>query len=175
MKSEGLTYPGLETTPGHLNVRFTQEREGLTLSRDTIDPQGVEGSHLWVSFLIRGNRIGAGHAFVQPAASHLAVGKMWGNGLCIDNRPTPYAMKPGETYLVVARYTILRGTDVGHVWVNPSLDREPLIDDPGVATHTGSIGDSHTLKINIQQHGMGDYDIDEIRLGHTWQQVMPRQ
>lgn len=175
LKNEGLRYRGLQTTPGHLNVRFSEEHEGLRLSRDTTERQGVVGSHLWVSFLIRGNKIGAGHAFIQPAASNLAVGKMWGNGLCIDNRPTPYPMKPGETYLVVARYACSDGGDIGHVWVNPPLDREPLITDPGVATHTGDLGNSRTLKINIQQHGLGDYDIDEIRLGSTWRQVLPRR
>lgn len=175
LKPEGLSYPGLATTPGHLNVRFTEEREGLILTRDSVDRQGVEGSYLWVSFLIRANKIGAGHAFVQPASSNLAVGKMWGNGICIDNRPTPFGMKPGETYLVVARYACMPGGDVGHVWVNPPLDREPSIDDPGVATHAGELGNSRTLRINVQQHGMGEYDLDEIRLGHTWEQVLPRR
>ena len=127
-----------------------------------------------MSFLIRGNAIGDGHFFVMPNASEAAgIGKCWGNGLCVNTHSTTVAMEPGKTYFVVARFDCLQQNDVVHVWINPDLTREPATDAPGVPMRDdASCGTGTALRISAQGYGHGDYDIDEIRLAPTWQQVM---
>jgi hypothetical protein len=177
IKKDGLTYPNLKTTGGRLNIAYSEEKTGVELVRETAGLQGVDGSQMWFSFLIRANRVEVGHIFLFPnGAGDVGLGKQWGNGLCINTRTTNVAMENGKTYLVVGRYDCMKGNDTVRVWINPPLDHEPSIDAAGVPIKDDAdMRTGNVLRISSQQHGKGDYDVDEIRMGDTWQKVMPKQ
>jgi hexosaminidase len=176
-KPEGLTYSGLKTTGGCLNIKFSRDKDMVDVHRPTVGIQGVPGTQMWVSYLIRPIKIGDGHFLaVSDASSNVAIGKEWGNGLCIYGYATNIALEVGKTYLLVARFDCMSEHDIVHLWVNPSLDKEPDVDAPGVAIDPDASASSGTkFGFSSQGYGSGEYDFDELRLGATWRDVMPRQ
>jgi hexosaminidase len=177
-KKEGLTYPGLKTSGGCFNVQFANDKDMIDLHRSTIGTQGVPGTQMWMSYLIRANKIGDGHFLVESDASKGAgVGKQWGNGICVFPYATNVALVAGKTCLVVARYDCMAaGHDAVYVWVNPALDKEPDVNAPGVAISTSAWSSTGTkFKFSSQGYGSGNYDFDELRLGSSWQDVLPRK
>ncbi len=175
-KAQGLTYPQLQTSGGCLNIDFAGSDKQLDLKRDTTGLQGVEGTELWFSYLLRVDRLKDGHVLLMPNNSGaMPTGKPWGAGLGVLNR-TVVAAEPGKTYFIVAHYTSMKGNDIVRAWVNPSLDSEPSADAPDVSYRDdGDMGKpGHTIRVSLQPHGRGSYDLDELRIGSTWAEVAPK-
>ena len=60
--------------------------------------------------------------------------------------------------------------------MNPSLDEMPSFDAHDMAyCDDVDIGITNEVRLNVQQHGEGDYDFDEIRIGRTWEEVIGRE
>ncbi len=177
IKSEGLSYPGLKTSGGCLNIQVAHDKDMFDAHRRTTGIQGVPGTQMWMSFLIKANKVGDGHfLLVSNAATDVAIGKGWGNGVCVFGYSTNVALVPGKTYLIVARYDCMTAHDTVHLWVNPALDKEPDINAPGVPTDPAASSNSGTtFEFSSHGYGEGDYDFDELRLGASWQAVLPRK
>ncbi len=75
-----------------------------------------------------------------------------------------------QTYLVVVRYTFVtgNGNDVASLWINPSLSGgEPSPD--AVQTNTGGPDLTNIGRVALRENsGMGAIEIDEMRVGRTW-------
>ncbi|MGD1979097.1 MAG: family 20 glycosylhydrolase [Akkermansiaceae bacterium] len=172
IKKEGLSYEGLPVTGGCVNVRMSMKgNEGKTLriGRETKIPMGKPGTEFWMSFLMRANKLGEGHCFLKN------TGKAWVNGLGVHTRNSGHAIKEGETVLLVAHYACLEGRDVIRMWVNPTLDQTPPVDSQDMAFCDAiDIGSNSEVLLNVQPHGDGDYDFDEIRIGRSWLEVIGR-
>ena len=85
-------------------------------------------------------------------------------------------LKEGATTLLVTHYSCLNGKDICRMWVNPALDRKPPFDAHDMAyCDTFDIGVKNEVRLNVQPHGEGDYDFDEIRIGRTWEEVIGRK
>jgi hypothetical protein len=170
IKKQGLTYKGLPTRGGCLNVRMSmKEADGKTLllSRNTKNELGIPGADFWMSFLMRANKLGEGHCFLKN------TGKAWMNGLGVHTRNSGHPIKEGQTVLLVAHYACLDGKDVIRMWVNPDLGETPPADSQDMAfCDAVDIGSSSEILLNVQPHGDGDYDFDEIRIGSSWNEVI---
>lgn len=177
LKDAGLTYKNLRTVGRCLNVRYTdKDNTSIELVRNTAVPMGTPGSDFWVSFLLRGNKVAEGHCFLEiTSAGYSALGKSWGNGLGICGNCTAYPLQPGKTAFIVAHFTCFNGKDIIRMWVDPSLDKQPspLAPDMGYRDNV-DIGVQTRIRFNVQYHGQGDYDIDEIRIGRSWPEVAPK-
>jgi hypothetical protein len=173
IKEQGLTYKGFPTGGGCVNVQTsmkTSSQKSLHIGRDVEVPMGRPGTEFWLSFLMRANKLGSGHSFLN------GIGKAWGNGLQVAHgRKSGHPLKKGETTLLVAHYSCLDGNDVLRLWVNPSLDEQPDIDAHDMAyCDSVDIGVKEDVLLNVQPHGEGDYDFDEIRIGRTWEEAIGR-
>jgi hexosaminidase len=176
-KPEGLNYPGLKTTGGCLNFQLTDDKDRVGIIRTTEGTQGVPGTQLWVSYLLRGNKIADGDLWLSSdAAGSAGVGKQWGNGISLDNFASNVGLEVGKTYLIVARIDCMQPHDAVRVWVDPPLGQEPDENRPGrILRDDEGAGSGKTLHLNAQEYGSGDYDVDEIRMGATWRDVMPQK
>lgn len=80
----------------------------------------------------------------------------------------------GETHFVVASYEIVSGTqnDVARLWINPVLNgSEPAATLTDSTTGTGS--DINIASIILRQGPAPHVTLDELRVGTTWQSVIP--
>ncbi|MGI9243057.1 MAG: family 20 glycosylhydrolase [Verrucomicrobiales bacterium] len=173
IKKTGLTYEGLQTSGGCVNVKMNMkspEEKTLHLGRSTKVAMGQAGTDFWMSFLLRANRLGEGHCFLKN------IGKAWVNGLGVHTRNSGHPIKEGETVLLVAHFACLEGNDTIRMWVNPTLGKTPPADSHDMAyCDAVDIGISKDVLLNVQPHGNGDYDIDEIRIGQSWDEVIALQ
>ena len=170
---DNLTYPGLKTGGKCMNVTFLTDTPGFNVVRQTQGIQGYEGTEMWASFLLRVNNVGDGHLFVVPnKVWDTAMAKPWGRAL----GNTPYYCENGQQYFIVARYDCYNGKDRMYMWVNPPTDQEPSVyaEDVGI-NGNGDLGTGHDFQINIQGYGQNNFDIDEIRLGRSWKEVIGQE
>ncbi len=170
IKKQGLTYKGLPTSGGCVNVKLSMKTPGaksLHILRTTEIPMGEPGVDFWMSFLMRANKLGEGHCFLN------SVGKAWVNGLQVAHgKKSGHPLKEGETTFLVVHYACMNGRDICRMWVNPSLKEKPPFDVHDMAyCDSIDIGVRKTVLLNVQPHGGGDYDFDEIRIGRTWEEV----
>ena len=174
--SGGLTWPGLQTsgnsafTAPYASADFTRYSRALATYSD---PDDV----IYISFLVRPN-IGFG------VNGGLAFGT-WENGMVMGTRPSGYygLMTPpntassdshvqvveGETALLVAR--IAKNLDSTVTWslfVNPTVrTAEPVEPDASLIV-AGTV-----LPPAIFIYNDGGFSTDEIRVGPTWDSVLP--
>ena len=78
-------------------------------------------------------------------------------------------MKAGKTYLVAVRYDFDAGPDRMYLWVNPALDREPPIEAADKRVDVVDTGVGSGFRIELSGWQFGEYDIDEIRFGPSWE------
>lgn len=125
---------------------------------------------MWLSFLIRADKVGEGDVFVVPNNEVSgALGKVRGNQFSIYLNRTSRTMEIGRTYLLVSRIDF-GNSDSIHLWVDPALSEEPDLATADVKLTT-ELGVGNVLNIRGQGYGLGVYSIDEIRLGTSWAAV----
>ncbi|MCX7846819.1 MAG: hypothetical protein N2595_02130 [bacterium] len=110
-----------------------------------------------------GNALSIGHTF-NPNW-RIVDRNHWGD--------TGVPVVSGQTVFLVVRMQKNPGANNDSVWLwlNPSLLVEPQI-SPANQSHVGNFNDIDTSRIEVQMnHYMW---FDEIRIGDTWQDVMPR-
>ncbi|MDQ8189799.1 glycoside hydrolase family 20 zincin-like fold domain-containing protein [Roseibacillus persicicus] len=168
-EQEGLEYPGLETAGGSLRFRPKEEKKGVHLKRSLKGQVGLDDTTMWMSYLVKPNKLAVGDFFVVPGEIAGAIGKVWGDQFSIYMDKSAVRMKEGETYLVVAKFEFGQGDKVT-LWVNPSLDKEP--GEEGAALQTmAEIGNKNFVQVQNQGYGLGDYQFDELRIGTSWRRV----
>lgn len=84
---------------------------------------------------------------------------------------TPTEYQVGTTYFVVLKYDMTGSTGQTSIWINPTVDSEA---NP---THSSSFGSSTKLgevsSLALRQsNNAGSVEVDEIRLGTSWQEVV---
>jgi hypothetical protein len=170
LDSEGLSYVKLAVSGGSLRMHPVEDKKGVQLLRDITGKMGMDETTMWMSFLVRANKVGDGHLFLLPNRFGAAeVGKVWGRSFGIFNMGCGKNMENGKTYFVVARYDFGEG-DTLAMWINPPLDSEPDVEKADKMIKT-EIGSGSALEIQLQGWGQGDYNLDEIRFGSTWKEV----
>lgn len=167
----GLTYPGLLTTGQ--SVRFEilhDEREGrnpthTSVVRHLASVYGKPGTEVWTSFLIRPVR---NTYSTTIAYNRIATGKLYGS-YSIAGVPA----EDGKTYLVVTRSNFQNGPDLLTIWVNPTPGVLPADPDATIVRRQDENGESDILTISEEAYYKGCNDIDELRMGPTYQSVTP--
>lgn len=170
IEPEGLSYGKLNTKGGCLRFRPKVPENGISLTRRIDGQLGIDDTTMWLSYLVRAEKLGEGDVFVVPASSTpAAIGKNWGRNFAIYLERSGIQMKEGETHLVVARFDFGEGDQIS-MWIDPSLDQEPQIKNAAVSLRA-EVGSKETIDIRLQGHGLGDYCLDEIRMGTSWSAV----
>jgi hypothetical protein len=176
---DGLTYPGLRTAGRSLRLapvdadETNRRRPPHVLITRALDREyGQDGTRVWTSFLIRAEKVRVGDLFVNIGRT--GVGKGWGSRLCVY-ADAGRAMEPGKTYLVVVRYVFHKGNDLIHLWINPEPGKQPAADDAEVITRGYDNPHGDTFTIGMQPYGLGCYDVDELRVGATYEEVAPTE
>ena len=171
INSFGLTYPGLLTSgkSAHFEIVHDEQEHRppthTSVLRHLASVYGKSGTEVWTSFLIRPvtntyctmisyNRITAG----KPFGSYTIAGVPAENG---------------KTYLVVTRSNFQNGPDLLTVWVNPTPGKLPLDSDAAIQNRQEDNNESDILTINEEAYFKGANDIDELRMGPTYQSVTP--
>ena len=91
------------------------------------------------------------------------------NDIYGGSAPTDY--QSGTTYLVVLKYDMTGTNGQTSLWINPAIAAE------GTPTHTSAFGTSSKLtqvaSVALRQaNNIGNIEIDELRLGNSWNEVI---
>lgn len=172
--AEGLTYPGLKTSGGALHVESTDADETnrrrpphIVIHRELVNTYGQDGTQVWTSYLIQARKAEVGECLAM--IGRLPIGKGWGDGFTFAGGK----MLPNKTYLLVARYTFHKGNDLVHLWLNPTPGKQPADTDAVGISRQEENPASDAFSIRMQPYGKGSYDIDEIRVGKSYAEVVP--
>ncbi|MEM9236130.1 MAG: fibronectin type III domain-containing protein, partial [Verrucomicrobiota bacterium] len=163
--ASSLSYSTLPASGGALRISPSTETPAVDITRDLAEDMGTGGTSLWLSFLFRGDPRANGHAFIRFDGAP-GIGKNWGAQFAFENTTSGINMNSGETYFVVVRFDF-GATDDMYMWINPSLASEPATGAADLSV-SANVDLSDQFLINIQGYGQGDYQIDEIRLGPSW-------
>jgi len=167
----GLTYPGLLTTgkSAHFEI-LHDESEGrnpthTSVSRHLASAYGKPGTEVWTSLLIRPIK---NTYSTSISYNRISTGKLYGS-YSIAGVPA----EDGKTYLVVMRCNFQNGPDLLTTWVNPTPGKMPPDSDATMQARQEDNNESDILSINVEAYVKGGNDIDELRMGPTYQSVTP--
>lgn len=170
---EGLSYPGLATSGGAVKVDCTGSPNGVetVFSRNYGDSIGRDLSEVWVSYLVKPERVGNGWFRFDANRGGLFVQKETYNGIGI-HYDTRVFMESDTTYFFLVQYDCRPGHDNVNLWINPDLSKKPSADDVSAHWAFSDIGVGDELHWSIAGWMEGIYIIDEIRLGHSFSEVI---
>ena len=167
----GLTYPGLLTTGKSAHFEIVHdESEGrnpthTSVLRHLASAYGKPGTEVWTSFLIRPVK----NTYTTTISyNRISTGKSYGS-YSIAGVPA----EDGKTYLVVTRSDFQNGPDLLTIWVNPTPGRMPLDSEAAIQNRQEDNNESDILSINVEAYIKGGNEIDELRMGPTYQAVTP--
>lgn len=167
----GLTYPGLLTTgqAAHFEI-LHDESEGRNpththVFRHLASAYGKPGTVVWTSFLIRPIK---NTYSTTISYNRISTGKLYGS-YSIAGVPA----EDGKTYLVVTRSNFQNGPDLLTTWVNPTPGIMPPDSAASTQARQEDNGESDLLAISMEAYIKGANDIDELRMGPTYQAVTP--
>lgn len=170
----GLSYGGLLTTGGAATATAKPVPPGggdITFEqRQLASAVGADGTLLYLSVLMRPETgfgfyggLNLGSLFLGKSGPSTTYGL---ESLSIAS--SSLVANVGETVLLVLRAQFLAGDDVFDLFVNPVVGGpEPLVSD---ATLSFDLGTTNLITIN----NAGAWTVDEIRLGTTYGDVLPR-
>lgn len=176
-----LEHGGLTTLGNRLGTGPVSSIAGLT--RDLAQPLGAPGTTRYLSFLVRPEgTLGAGqfNGFFGVLLEWLGEPEIFAgkpgdgelNQFVLENRggtsqvAAGVAPIVGETSLLVLKSQFTGGADTFSLYVNPSLEVEPLTAN---AVRTANINTVDGLTI----YSTGAFSLDEIRVGETYADVVP--
>ncbi|MEI7902106.1 MAG: glycoside hydrolase family 20 zincin-like fold domain-containing protein [bacterium] len=167
----GLTYPGLLTTGQSARFEILHdESEGrnpthTSVLRHLASAYGKPGTEVWTSFLMRPIK----NTYTTTISyNRIATGKLYGS-YSVAGVPA----EDGKTYLVVTRSNFQNGPDLLTTWVNPTPGKMPLDAEATTQSRQEDNGESDILAVNVEAYYKGGSDIDELRMGPTYQSVTP--
>jgi hypothetical protein len=172
----GLTYPGLATEPGELSTPAGNLPDMAEYLRDFALPGG---NSLFVSVLVRPENSYSNWLMLRfgnyPQQVDLGVPIGYYNyGLTVGRSfrlPSNVPTIQGETTLLVLEIQVNPGanhTDY-FLYVNPTVGAPK----PAVADVSYGLGPAISLVRGIEYRGTGGFTLDEIRIGTTWESVLP--
>jgi len=168
----GLTYKSLQTTPGACQITVLANNQQW--SRDLSTTFDADDDY-WVSFLIRidSDVVGAQNDLFYSTDGLWdkgGLGYQWSTTLRFVNGPASgEGGVPGVTNMVVLHYISRLAVDL---WVDPALT--PVPGAPDIVQAENWIRDATKALFKGGLRGMeagGQYTIDEIRMGQTWESV----
>ena len=157
-----LYYPGVPSEGNAIKVDCTTEKHML-LSRTFSDDNGLNASDLWMSLMVKGEKVAPGGCLFTLNASPV-IGKEPVNGIGIWY-DTSVFMETNVTYFAVVYIDCRPGRDYMYLWVNPSVDQQPAIENADAHWELADIGVGNKIEFSISGGGLGKYIIDEIRIG----------
>jgi len=187
--TSSLQYPGLTDSQGG---RLAQ---GLTTNGDCdyilSTPVVGEGNSLYLSLLLKPTELASSYfmMFATSGSTHGSLGRLTGREsggqqeLGVRLRTSGSAgwsgktVALGETTLVVLKLTMVSGSDndTMELWVNPTVGQS---EPPADAVSLVDAGNSVNPETGIQgfrfrtHNNAGTKEVDEIRLGTTWDDVV---
>ena len=171
INAEGLTYPGLLTTGKSARFEILHDEAEkrnpthTSVLRHLASTYGKPGTEVWTSFLIRPIR----NTYTTTISySRISAGKSYG-AYSIAGVPA----EDGKTYLVVTRSNFQNGPDLLTIWVNPTPGKMPLDSEATIVNRQEDNGESDLLSISEEAYYKGATDIDELRMGPTYESVTP--
>jgi hypothetical protein len=102
------------------------------------------------------------------AYNRISTGKLYGS-YSIAGVPA----EDGKTYLVVTRSNFQNGPDLLTTWVNPTPGKTPPDSAATTQNRQEDNNESDILSIAVEAYIKGGNDIDELRMGPTYQSVTP--
>jgi hypothetical protein len=174
--SVGLAYEdegtAIATEGKALNIVCTADGSAV-VSRDMATQVGQDDTTVWFAYLYKANSLGNGHNFVKLNGNQAtAIGRRWAGSFAIDNTGSGIMPVVGDTYLLVARYDCKSGDDDVYLWVNPSVTEEPTLGSAN-ATLSKDLGVGGSVVFDIQGYGNNNIEFDEVRVGHSYTDVVP--
>jgi hypothetical protein len=180
VESAGLTFPGLDATPGNAITWTGDEVYPITRYGRSFGALPVGTTALYVSFLMRSDDSfgwGGLHFGTYPFAMLVGVpagmgsfGMMLSEGLGdISNAP----LNPGQTYLVVVK--ISKNSPGVGITYRLYLDPTPGGAEPSFPLAQYGSGPVNNLPTALAIENGGNFRTDEIRVGTTWASVVPAE
>lgn len=166
---DSLSYPGLPVEGGAMKVNHTMN-EATELTRYFNGKTCRDMSEVWMSFLVKGDRVALGW-LTADLNNGPRIGKQSYNGIGI-HYDTSVFMENNVTYFLVLYADCRPGNDTMYLWVNPSTDRAPSIEDYDAIWETSDMPVGNRLRLNLSGTEFGQYMIDEIRVGATWEDAI---
>ncbi len=164
----GLTYPGLVTSGNSICLEPASDTPSIVIARNTSGQIGAEGTSTWISFLMKVDRLRNGHFALFPnTAFDYGLTKRWGSKLLNTTAVE------GETYFVVMQIENVPGKDMHRTWLNPEIGIIPSPSNTATINDNVDLGNGNLITINMQGYGLGKINVDEIRVGSSFQDVMP--
>lgn len=171
----GLAFNGLATTGGAATATAKPDPPGgsdITFENRTLSNNvGADGTSLYLSLLLRPETgfgfyggVNLGGLFLGKSGTTNTYGLEASGGNIASSSVTPTT---GDTVLLLLRATFLAGDDVLELFVNPTLGAEPLLADASLSGF--NLGLANVFTIN----NAGAWTVDEIRLGTTFEDVVP--
>ena len=169
---EGLSFselskPVVRGTGGSIRISpdlRTKEPDAVVFQRSFKNPIS-EGEEVWVSFLLRAEKIGIGDSFLKFKSKHDSqyVGKKWGEDIrFLDGSEGAVKMEVDHTYLLVIK---IKGVSDGFefsLWVDPQ--EKQLILESEIKGRTGHGSPINSIGLQVQNYGEGVYIFDELKM-----------
>jgi len=142
-------------------------------------PETLDSGTIWISFLARTDVNGSDSGFAHISLlggngweSQLAIGKTSYNGDYWALGDEQTSVETINTTFLVTRIDFNASNVTNeniYLWANPSLDSEPSIVDADATLL--DYDNFSTWRLRILQGGSAVMDVDEIRLGGSWEDV----
>ncbi len=172
---EGLSYPGLLTSGGSAITPAFPSNDYTAYSRG-LAPYDTSSGEVYIAFLFRPNigfGFGGGLAF-GPYTNGMVVGGDPDTGLYGLRTPpgdlsavSSVSMKLNQTVLLVAHVEAIAAGTMWSLYVNPTVGAA----EPAGPDATLSV--TAALPQNAMIYNDGGFSTDEIRIGPTWESVLP--
>lgn len=180
--ADGLTFPALVTNAGALKIE-TGDNEGSKIYRK-IDANLYEpNSSVWVSYIFQSENDlgGGGQLWLQPIGGTTSTGEWSGYGWhwsstfksIGDGSNQGPPIIGGIPFLLVAHFECTDLEIIASYWANPAPGNEPSIDDAFTSYNIGTPGAGVDSLALWAGYGNETVYIDELRLGHQFEDVAP--
>ncbi|NLF37938.1 hypothetical protein GX586_00745 [bacterium] len=149
---------------------------------------GKSGTTNWLSFLARyevgdttlryGLDLNSGYQGSTPFDFSIGKAAAMENWALIGRGGTPVATSSvsavnGQAAFLVARVIFAEGNETAHLWVNPATRTEPQMADATVLNGVPHFEYDYMSVTAVGAVEAPNVGIDEVRMGDSWQAVMP--
>ena len=167
--SSSLSYPGIPTLGGALRIQTRGNDSAAIFQRISRANFESPGETSWMTFLLRAQRLRRGYFYLD--FNGIPVGKDFSSDIAISDLATSTRIIDGETYLIVTKINNIDANSQIFLWINPGSTSEPVEEDADLQVTDFDIISRNQLLLDYEGVRSADYELDEIRLGRTWEAV----